>query len=404
MANTQLTSSIVAKEALMILENECVMGRQVFRGYEDEFDKEVNGYLPGQTVNVRRPADFTVRSGKTASIQDVVEGQFPMTVNSQKGVDFQFTSQELTQNIKDLSERVIRPAMIQLANQVDRDLTALYSSVYNWVGTPGTNVSTFAGLSKGPERLDLLGVPQSDRNAVLSPTDYWAMAGSQTALYLQQIAGTAYKTGEIGRIGGLDTFMSQNLSTHTRGTAVTSTVNSLYTSSYDLTKNTNTMSFTLELATSKSVAAGDVFSIGNVFAVNPVTKATQAYLQQFVVTTAAGGTGAVTITITPPIITSGAFQTVSAAPTASSVVTFLGSASTNYVQNLVFHKNAFALCMVPMVKPPGAVDVSRQSYKGYSVRVIPYYTGSNDISAWRLDILYGVACIDPRIAVRLSGT
>jgi hypothetical protein len=60
--------------------------------------------------------------------------------------------------------------------------------------------------------------------------------------------------------------------------------------------------------------------------------------------------------------------------------------------------------VVPMIKPPGAVDVSRKSYKGYSVRVIPYYTGSNDISAWRLDMLYGVKCLDPRIATRISGT
>jgi hypothetical protein len=108
MANTVLTPSIIAQEALMILENECVMGNLVYRGYEEEFDKEINGYLPGNTINVRRPTDFTVRTGRTASVQDVTEGQFPIVVNSQIGVDFQFTSQDLTQNIKDLSERVIR--------------------------------------------------------------------------------------------------------------------------------------------------------------------------------------------------------------------------------------------------------------------------------------------------------
>ena len=123
-----------------------------------------------------------------------------------------------------------------------------------------------------------------------------------------------------------------------------------------------------------------------------------------VVVAAAGGTAAVTITITPPIITTGAFQTVSAAPTASSVVTFKGTGSTNYVQNMAFHKNALALVMVPMMRPPGAVDVSRQSYKGYSVRVIPYYAGDTDLNNWRLDVLYGVKCLDPRLAVRLSGT
>jgi hypothetical protein len=71
---------------------------------------------------------------------------------------------------------------------------------------------------------------------------------------------------------------------------------------------------------------------------------------------------------------------------------------------MVFHKNAFALVMVPMVKPPGAVDVARKTYKGYSVRVIPYYDGTNDVSNWRLDVLYGVKTVDARLATRLSGT
>ena len=71
---------------------------------------------------------------------------------------------------------------------------------------------------------------------------------------------------------------------------------------------------------------------------------------------------------------------------------------------MVFHKNAFALVMVPMVKPPGAVDVARKSHKGISVRVIPDYDGTNDVTLWRLDVLYGVKAIDPRLATRLSGT
>jgi hypothetical protein len=50
------------------------------------------------------------------------------------------------------------------------------------------------------------------------------------------------------------------------------------------------------------------------------------------------------------------------------------------------------------------VDVSRQTYKGTSVRVIPVYDGVNDESAWRLDILYGTKVIDERLATRISGT
>ena len=88
----------------------------------------------------------------------------------------------------------------------------------------------------------------------------------------------------------------------------------------------------------------------------------------------------------------------------TAAITAVGTNSTAYTQNMIFHRNAFALAMVPMEKPAGAVDVARKTYKGLSVRVIPYYDGSNDISNYRLDILFGVKAIDPRLAVRLSGT
>ena len=72
MSNTTLTADIIAKEAVMILENNCVMANLVHRGYEDEFQKKVNGYTVGEVVSIRRPTDYTVRDGATAAIQDVV--------------------------------------------------------------------------------------------------------------------------------------------------------------------------------------------------------------------------------------------------------------------------------------------------------------------------------------------
>src|SRR5215471_3150867 len=403
MANTNLTASIIAAEAVTILENQCVMGNLVYRGYEQEFAQDINGYTVGQTINVRRPADFTIRTGRTASVQDVVEGQFPIVVNTQVGVDFQFSAQELTQNIRTLSERAIRPAMIQIANKIDADLCALATFSNNWVGTPGNLIGPFASLGRVAERMDLLGVPQDSRAIVVGPSDFWSVASSATALYMQQVAQDSYRNGRIGMLANIDTYMSQNVLSFARGTATTCTLNSLFTASYTATLNSNTQSLAFSFLTSQSINAGDVFTMSSVYAVNSVTKAQLNYLQQFVVVAAVGGTATVTATITPPIITSGAFQTCSAAPTASTAVTFLGTASLNYTQNLGFQKNALVLCMVPLVKPPGAVDVSRQTYKGYSVRVIPYYSGTNDISSWRLDVLYGVKCLDPRAVVRASG-
>ena len=405
MANSTLTIDVIAKEALMILENNLVMAKLVHRAHESEFGNAMNGYEAGDTVSIKRPTDFTVRDGATASNQDIVEGKTTLVVDKQKGIDFGFTSKELTLNIGELSERVIKPAMVQLANQVDTDLMSLYSSVPNWVGTAGQTVNSFADFAKAPERLDEYGVPMEGRSAVLSPADHWALLGSQTALYMQDVAKGAYRNGSLGNIGGIDTYMAQGVPTHVVGSDVTTvTVNQAITTStttYASVKDTMTQSITIAGGT---LAAGDVFTIADVNAVNPVTKADLGFAKQFTVVSYSSNT----LVFYPAMIWTGAFKNVAVASGVTDLntkaITAVGTASTGYRQNLVFHKNAFALAMVPMISPPGASQVSRQSYKGTSVRLIPTYDGTNDRSNYRLDVLYGVKAIDPRLAVRLSGS
>jgi hypothetical protein len=413
MANRQLTADIIAKAAVTILDNELVMAKKVFRGYEEDFSKKVNGYEVGDTISVRKPADYTVRTTAVASAQNVVEGKTTIVVDQRRGVDFKFTSQELTLNIKELSERAIKPAMVQLANQIDVSLHGLYASVPNWVGTPASPINSFADFAKAPERLDENGAPMEGRCGVLSPADHWGLVGSQTALYVDTIAKPSYRKGETGMIGNVDLYMSQNVATHTVGSADDTNAladaaagDGVLTTTYDAVKDLGYMWLSTDGWDASTLNAGDVITIGGVYDVNPVTKATLAHLKMFVVlddvVTAAGDTA---IKISPPIITSGAHQTVSTAPVdGTSAIVLLGTVDTGYRQNMVFHKNAFALVSVPLVSPPGAVEVGRQTYKGTSVRVIPVYDGVNDESMWRLDVLYGVKCVDPRLAVRLSGT
>ena len=414
MANTTLTADIIAKAAVTILDNELVMAKKVFRGYEEDISKKVNGYEVGETLTIRKPADFTVRDGATASAQNVTEGKTSITVDTRKGIDFKFTSQDLTLNIKDLSERVIRPAMVQLANQIDVDLHALYKDVPNWVGTPGQTINSFADFAKGPERLDEGAVPQSDRCSVLSPSDHWGLVGSQTSLYVDTIAKPAYRKGTVGMIGNVDTYMTQNVATHTTG-AFGGTVKvdaSITTStiSYADVKDTNKQTVHIDGLTgaTATIKQGDVFTIAGVYDVNPVTKAPLSYLKMFTVTADATAAGnEVDLVVSPAMIWTGAFKNVDVQGVTdlnNQDVTFIGTASTNYRQNMVFHKNAFSLITVPLVSPPGAVDVGRQTYKGTSVRVIPVYDGISDESMWRLDVLYGKKAVDPRLATRISGT
>jgi hypothetical protein len=417
MANTILNPSIIAKAAVRILENELVMANLIYRGYEDEFEKKVNGYDVGDTISIRKPTQFTVRNTITASAQDVTEGKMTMVANNIRGVDFAFSSTQLTLNIGELSERVIKPAMVQLANSVDLAVMSEFFRVPNWVGQPATGadapVDSYAKLARGAERLDQFSVPSDDRSCVLAPESYWAMAGSQTALFLQNIGQKAYRKGEIGEIANASTYMSPNVPTFTAGTGADASAlinGAAQNVAYSAVLNTESVPGIQSLITdawgaSTTIKAGQVFSIVGVNAVNPITKATLPFLQHFTVLAdvTADGSGNATLSITPAIITAGAFQTVSAAPADNAALAIAGGASVAYRQNLMFHKNAFALAMVPLVKPPGAVSVARESYKGLSVRIIPYYDGTNDISNYRCDILFAVKTADPRLAVRISG-
>jgi len=410
MANTSLTADIIAKEALAILDNELGWMGRLHRAHESEYSETVNGYKKGATISIRRPADFTIREGVTMTTADVVEGKTTLTIDQQVGVDFEFDSQELTLEMNDLSERVIRPAMTNLVNHVAKDcLDQLYKGTYNWVGGVGGTIDSFADFFEGVERLNELAAPMDNRVAVLSPNDHAGMVSNLTGLYIEKDARSAYRKGELGNVGGVDVYMSQVAPTHSRGTATNSTplVDGTQSTTYAAAKDTWTMTLTTDgWASSTTLKAGDVFTIDSVYMVNPKTKAATSILQNFVVTADVTADETTTVdtnlVISPPIITSGPHQTVDAVAANNATITLIGTASTNYRQNLVFHKNAFTLAVVPMEMPSGAFNGSRQSAKGLSVRVIPVYDGTNDISKWRLDVLYGRKMIDPRIAVRLT--
>lgn len=422
MPNIVLNPQIIAQTAVRILENELVMGSRVYRGYEEEFDKKINGYEIGDTISIRKPQQFSVRQTAVAVPQDVQEGKLSLQVNLQKGVDFRFSGAELTLKIEQLADRIIRPAMVRLANQIDVDVMNLFTAIPNWVGQPAVGadapISSFAMFARAAERLDQMACPQDARSAVLAPDSYWALAASQTALFLPQVGQQAYRRGEIGEIGGVATYMSQNVPTYL-GTAANddaATVTGAQSTTWAAVMNTEATPGTMSLVTggwgaTDLIRAGTVITIGTaataVLAVNPVTKAILPFQQMFtVMADVTAVAGAATLTVTPPIIpitVDAAFGTTNIAAGAAATIQVVGGDTQNYRQNMMFHKNAFALVIVPMVKPPGAVDVARESYRGTSARLVPYYDGANDISNYRLDVLYGVKVVDNRLAVRMTG-
>lgn len=405
MANTIITPSIIAKVGLANLENNLRMGNKVYRDYTREFVKV------GDTISVRRPVQFQAIDGATAVNQDVTEGKFSLQIQKRKHVSWSFDTRTLTLSVEEYNKRYIEPACIALANQIDFDLCSLATNVWNWVGNPGTTLSSYAGFVKGPKRLDKVGVPTNMRSAVLAPDDVYGLLGSQTTLFSPQLVSKAFTDGDLGDISGVTTAMDQNVLNYTTGASFAGSpvvFGSNQATTYSASANTNQQTLITNgwSASTASLNAGDVFSIQNVHSVNPRSKVTTGELQQFVVINpvAADSGGNMTITVSPAIIISGPYQTVDIAPVSGSTITMLGTAATTYPQNLVFHKNAFALVMADLEMPDGAVFKARESQNGFSIRVIKWYDGENDEEKIRLDVLYGTKAIYPDLATRLSGT
>ena len=411
MANALVTPDIIAKVGLAHLDNNLVMKKLVYNDYSSEFTKV------GSTIRVRRPVKFTVRTGAVANMQDVQEATVAVSMDRQIGVDFNFTSVDMTLTVEEWGERYAKPAMIQLANKIDRDLHSLYSSVWNWVGTPGQTINSVTDYLLAPQRLEEGAVP-NPLMGTLSPADGFGLAGGlATNIFNSEITRQAIEDAKIPSIGGVETYRTQNVATHTTGTRTGGTPvtnGTTQTTTYAVSGGTNTQDLICDGFTNgQTVAVGDVFTLGatlatGVEAINPVTKQQLGRLQQF--TVVSGGTvdggGNITLTISPAIITSGAFQTVQLnnANTDGMALTFMGSASTGYAQNMVFNRDAFAFVSRPLYMPDAVVNGAQRSYKGISARVIPIYDGINDVAGWRFDVLYGVKAIYPDLATRVSGS
>ena len=402
--NTLITSSIVLKESLMQLDNELVMAKLVHRDYEDKMMGKDGG-----TVTIKKPPKYTVRDGAVASPQDTTVGSTTVSIDKYKGVDLQFSSRDLTLSVEEFSELHIKPAIRPLANQVDQDLMGLYAYVNNWVGSPGNTLGGFDDVGRGAQRLLEQAVPD-DIKGVVSQADRFGLLNNIQGLYVQGVAKDALTKAQLPPLANVDLYASNNISTFTTGArGGTPLVNGgSQSSAYIDVRTTNTQTLAIDGASNSITGwakAGDVFTIAGVYDVNPVTGATLDYLKQFVVVSDANsnGSGVVSLTISPAIIVTAPYKTVSAVPADNAALTFLGSAATGYRQNMFFHKSAFALVTRPLEIPQGAVNASRETFKGISARLIPYYDGTNDLSNWRLDIIYGVKAIRPEFACRVSG-
>ena len=403
MANSLLTIDMITRKSLEILENNSVISRNVNRQYDDSF--AVEGAKIGSTLRIRLPDRALVTDGAALQVQDDNEQYTTLTVSTQKHIGINFTSAELTMQLDDFAERVLKPRISQLAASIDADVANAYKSIYSSVGTPGTTPSTSLVLLQANQKLNEYATPMSPRYATVNPAANAGLVEGMKGFFNPTgTISSQFKSGMMGEgvLGYDEVNMSQSIVQHTTGSQPVAPIVSASTP--PTTQGVATLDITYTSGT-KTINQGDVFTIAGVYAVNPQTRQSTGSLQQFVVTANQTLTStSATINIAPAIYTAtNALATVDSFPAASAVITFLGSASTQYPQNLIYHKDAITLATADLLLPQGVDMASRQVHNGISLRIVRQYDINNDRMPCRVDVLYGYSVIRAPMAVRMWG-
>ena len=399
MANSILTIDMITRKALEILENNLVLTRNVNRQYDDSF--AVEGAKIGSTLRIRLPDRALVTDGAALQVQDDNEQFTTLTVASQKHIGVNFTSAELTMQLDDFAERVLKPRISQLASSIDADVANAYKSIGNTVGTPGTTPATSLVLLQAQQKLNENAAVMSPRYATVNPAANAGLVEGMKGLFNPtDTISRQFKNGMMGMgVLGFDEInMSQSIKQHTTGTrAATGTVTAAAVTAE------GAVTLTLTVGSGETIAVGDVFTVADSFNVNPQTRESTGSLFQFVALASSTATTTATVTVAPMYSASHALATMTALPGNNKAVVFVGAPSSQYAQNLVYHKDAITFATADLLLPQGVDMAARAVHNGISLRVVRQYDINNDRMPCRIDVLYGFSTIRPQMGVRMWG-
>jgi len=399
MSNSILTIDMITRKALEILENNLVLTRNVNRQYDDSF--AVEGAKIGSTLRIRLPDRALVTDGAALQVQDDNEQYTTLSVNNQKHIGVNFTSAELTMQLDDFAERVLKPRISQLASSIDADVANAYRTIGNSVGTPGTTPSTSLVLLQAQQKLNENAAVMSPRYATVNPAANAGLVEGMKGLFNPtDTISRQFKNGMMGAgvLGFDEVNMSQSIKQHTTGTraATGNTTGAAVTSEGSST-------LTLTVGSGELIAVGDVFTIADCYAVNPQTRESTGSLFQFVALASSTSTTTATVTVAPMYSANSALATVNSLPATGKAVVFVGAASSQYAQNLIYHKDAITFATADLLLPQGVDMASRAVHNGISLRVVRQYDINNDRMPCRIDVLYGYSTIRPQMACRMWG-
>lgn len=366
MPNKFLTPDIIAREALMVLENNLIMANLVHRDYSNEFAAKV-----GDTITIRKPTKFTAKNFTgNIELQDASEGSVAVTLDHFRDVSFPVSAKELTLDIKSFSEQLLTPALMAIAQAVDEDILNVVSEVTNEVSATSkpTNLEDIAKVAK---MMDINKVPMNMRRFVLNPEHKYKYALTDN-LSKVSYAGTGdtLRNAELGKVYSLDTYMDQNAPYSYAPTPGTMTA-----AKATGTINTDKVDLSNVQAQSGTLKVGDGLIIDG-----------RMYRIKKDATAASGSASQVELD-----------QKLH--KTLSNEDVYI---VTKY-HSLAFHRNAIAFVTRNLELPMGNKNASIMQHNGLGIRVVFDYDTKTKTDYVSLDILYGVKLLDGDMAVKLVG-
>lgn len=409
MANSFFTVAAISKELVRLMENDLVLGKSV--GTDNLENETVKS---GGAVKVRRQMQYLGQDNNldlSAFSEDVTEGTVTVTLDQTWSNKVSISAIDRTLSFDRYSQQILQPMARRAAEKVEASIAALYPAFYWFDGTPGTIPATYSALADAGAIFTDGGNTISGRLGFHSPACSAKLAALIQGTYVDGNNKKALEMAKVGRYAGFDNYETVFAPTHTVGPlGGTPLINGASQSvTYATAKDTWSQSLITDGWTAAAAArlnAGDVFTIANVFAVNPNTKHSTGRLQTFTVLSNASsdGSGNATLTISPPMIISGAFQTVTNAPADNAALTIkTGTAATAYRQSLLIDPQAIALVSRPLDIPSGeGLKTSTVSGEFVTMSVTSWVDGNTLAENMRFDMLWKPIVLDPRRGMRLT--
>jgi hypothetical protein len=406
MSNSILTPTAVTRESLRILHQKLNFVGSINRQYDDRFAQ--SGAKIGESLSIRLPNEYTVRTGKTLTAQDTSETSVALAVATQKGVDVNFSSAEMTMSLDDFSKRILEPAMSVLAANIEADALSMYKQVAQEVSDVGDALAIADVLLAGKKLTDSL-APQDGRSILLSTQMNLDLVSANTGLYNDRTkVSEQFRKGLVGNeFFGFDSvYQNTMIPLHTTGT---DDGTGDYLTDIAAGENDGSAGLLNVDTGAGSFKIGDVIVIESLFEVHPETKVSTGKLKQFVVTAnATPGAGGGDLSISPYIVTSGARQNCTGLADGKQILkvesdqtTAIGNAADYYV-GMAYHRDAFAFASADLILPKGVDFAAREVMDGISMRIVRDYDINNDNMPCRIDVLYGYKAIRPSLACRLG--